>query len=191
MAVGTLVPLRAWDAVALCLELLAAVMADDGSHRHHHAVRLLAAAQTYRKRYQQPAPVPRAGQVQGLSYRLREHLGSVAYADEWRAGRALTVSELLTEQGRVRSAARCNPQLTKRQLQVAELVASGLTNQAIARRLGVAPWTVVNHVRQVLRKLEFTSRVQVARWFAEQRSEGEHKSELGPESGNESRRWRR
>ncbi|GAA4236625.1 hypothetical protein GCM10022254_46740 [Actinomadura meridiana] len=53
--------------------------------------------------------------------------------------------------------------LTKRELEVALLVAEGLTNRVIARRLGIAEWTVVNHLRKVMRKLGCQSRVQVTR----------------------------
>ncbi|MEJ2853333.1 MULTISPECIES: helix-turn-helix transcriptional regulator [unclassified Saccharothrix] len=56
--------------------------------------------------------------------------------------------------------------LTARQQEVAELVARGLTNRAIARRLGISEWTAVNHVREVLRRLDISSRVEVARWVA-------------------------
>ncbi|MFD0635716.1 response regulator transcription factor [Catenulispora yoronensis] len=52
--------------------------------------------------------------------------------------------------------------LTVRELEVARLVAEGLTNRQVARRLGISQWTAVNHLRQVMRKLECTSRVQVA-----------------------------
>jgi DNA-binding NarL/FixJ family response regulator len=52
--------------------------------------------------------------------------------------------------------------LTPRQLQVALLVAEGMTNRQIAARLKIAEWTVVNHVRNVMRKLGCRSRVQVA-----------------------------
>ncbi|MHC0433581.1 ATP-binding protein [Streptomyces sp. O3] len=56
--------------------------------------------------------------------------------------------------------------LTPREREVAELVADGLTNREIARRLGIAEWTAVNHVRKIMRKLACTSRVQVASWTA-------------------------
>ncbi|GAA2042880.1 hypothetical protein GCM10009839_52300 [Catenulispora yoronensis] len=55
--------------------------------------------------------------------------------------------------------------LTVRELEVARLVAEGLTNRQVARRLGISQWTAVNHLRQVMRKLECTSRVQVAGWI--------------------------
>ena len=50
---------------------------------------------------------------------------------------------------------------------MASLVATGLTNKQVASRLGISEWTVINHLRQVMRKLECTSRVQVARWVAQ------------------------
>jgi DNA-binding CsgD family transcriptional regulator len=56
--------------------------------------------------------------------------------------------------------------LTKRELEVALLVAEGLTNRVIARRLGIAEWTVVNHLRRVMRKLGCQSRVHVTRRLA-------------------------
>jgi pimeloyl-ACP methyl ester carboxylesterase/DNA-binding CsgD family transcriptional regulator len=61
------------------------------------------------------------------------------------------------------------PRLTGRELEVAGLVAEGLTNQAIARRLSVAPRTAEAHVENVRRKLQVRSRAQIAAWVTEQR----------------------
>ena len=61
------------------------------------------------------------------------------------------------------------PQLTDRELEVAGLVAEGLTNQAIARRLSVAPRTAEAHVENIRRKLQVRSRAQIAAWATEQR----------------------
>ena len=61
------------------------------------------------------------------------------------------------------------PQLTDRELEVAELVAGGLTNQAIARRLSVAPRTAEAHVENIRRKLQVRSRAQIAAWVTEHR----------------------
>ncbi|MBC2640535.1 MULTISPECIES: protein kinase domain-containing protein [unclassified Rhodococcus (in: high G+C Gram-positive bacteria)] len=58
--------------------------------------------------------------------------------------------------------------LTKRERQVADLVAEGLTNQAIADRLVISPRTAQGHVEHILAKLGFTSRAQVAAWVVEQ-----------------------
>jgi pimeloyl-ACP methyl ester carboxylesterase/DNA-binding CsgD family transcriptional regulator len=61
------------------------------------------------------------------------------------------------------------PRLTGRELQVAELIAEGLTNQAIARRLSVAPRTAEAHVENIRRKLQVRSRAQIAAWVTENR----------------------
>ena len=65
--------------------------------------------------------------------------------------------------------ATAGPRLTGRELQVAELVAEGLTNQAIARRLSVAPRTAEAHVENIRRKLQVRSRAQIAAWVTEHR----------------------
>ncbi len=52
--------------------------------------------------------------------------------------------------------------LTNRQREIARLVATGLTNRRIATQLGISEWTVVNHVRQVMIKLDCPSRLHVA-----------------------------
>jgi pimeloyl-ACP methyl ester carboxylesterase len=61
------------------------------------------------------------------------------------------------------------PRLTARELEVAELVAEGLTNQSIARRLSVAPRTAEAHVENIRRKLQVRSRAQIAAWVTEHR----------------------
>jgi pimeloyl-ACP methyl ester carboxylesterase/DNA-binding CsgD family transcriptional regulator len=61
------------------------------------------------------------------------------------------------------------PRLTDRELEVAELVAKGLTNSAIARRLSVAPRTAEAHVENIRRKLQVRSRAQIAAWVTEYR----------------------
>ena len=65
--------------------------------------------------------------------------------------------------GAPRQRSRTQP-LTPREQEVAMLVAQGLTNRQIAGRLGIAEWTAVNHVRNVMRKLDCASRVNVASW---------------------------
>jgi DNA-binding SARP family transcriptional activator/DNA-binding CsgD family transcriptional regulator len=51
--------------------------------------------------------------------------------------------------------------LTRRQYQVALLIAEGLTNREIAARLGIAKRTVDAHVGHILAKLHLTSRTQL------------------------------
>jgi DNA-binding NarL/FixJ family response regulator len=52
--------------------------------------------------------------------------------------------------------------LTDRERDVLELVADGLSNAAIAERLGISGKTVANHVSTVLTKLQVTDRTQAA-----------------------------
>jgi pimeloyl-ACP methyl ester carboxylesterase/DNA-binding CsgD family transcriptional regulator len=59
--------------------------------------------------------------------------------------------------------------LTARELEVAALVADGLTNHSIALRLSIAPRTAEAHVENIRRKLQVHSRAQIARWLTERR----------------------
>ena len=58
--------------------------------------------------------------------------------------------------------------LTPRERQVAALVAEGLSNADIAKRLVLEPGTVANHIAHIMRALRMRSRVQVAVWAVEQ-----------------------
>jgi DNA-binding CsgD family transcriptional regulator len=56
--------------------------------------------------------------------------------------------------------------LSRREREVASLLARGLSNREIAGRLYLSERTVDNHVHHILDKLGFGSRVQVATWLA-------------------------
>ena len=56
--------------------------------------------------------------------------------------------------------------LSRREREVAKLVADGLTNRQIGERLFIAERTAEGHVEQIRSKLGFTSRSQIAAWVA-------------------------
>jgi two-component system NarL family response regulator len=53
-----------------------------------------------------------------------------------------------------------SPRLTDRELEVLRLVAQGLNNREVARRLVISENTVKNHVRNILEKLQLHSRME-------------------------------
>jgi non-specific serine/threonine protein kinase len=59
--------------------------------------------------------------------------------------------------------------LTKRELEVADLVADGLSNPEIAAQLVISVRTAQGHVENILRKLGFNSRSRIAAWVTERR----------------------
>ncbi|MGH3335357.1 MAG: ATP-binding protein, partial [Nocardioides sp.] len=59
--------------------------------------------------------------------------------------------------------------LTRRELEVADLVADGLSNPEIAARLVISVRTAQGHVESILRKLGFNSRSLIAAWVTERR----------------------
>ena len=56
--------------------------------------------------------------------------------------------------------------LAKRQVEVAKLIAEGLSNRQIGARLFISEATVATHVRGIMNKLGFNSRAQIASWMA-------------------------
>lgn len=93
---------------------------------------------------------------------LRKNLNPDQYRSAYHAGVSLTyegaVALALGEQSLTL--------LSGRQLQVARLVARGLTNDAIAAELDIAGSTVHTHVRDIFKKLDVANRAGIAAWFA-------------------------
>jgi DNA-binding NarL/FixJ family response regulator len=58
--------------------------------------------------------------------------------------------------------------LTRRELEVAALLAEGLSNADLARRLFISPKTAAVHVSNILMKLGMSSRSEVAAWYVRQ-----------------------
>ncbi|MBS3798054.1 two-component system response regulator NarL [Pseudoalteromonas sp. BDTF-M6] len=60
--------------------------------------------------------------------------------------------------------------LTSRELEILKLIAKGMSNKLIARELDISDGTVKVHVKHVLKKLSFRSRVEAAVWMVDQNS---------------------
>lgn len=58
--------------------------------------------------------------------------------------------------------------ISRRQAQVAALIAAGLTNAQIASRLHIAERTAEWHVEELRNKLGYSSRSQIAAWAVRQ-----------------------
>ena len=59
---------------------------------------------------------------------------------------------------------RSHVNLSEREIQIIDLVATGLTNQEIAQTLEISKRTVDNHISNILTKTETENRVALVRW---------------------------
>ena len=62
-----------------------------------------------------------------------------------------------------------SPRLTDRELEVLKLVAQGLNNREIAKRLFISENTVKNHVRNILEKLQLHSRMEAVMYAVKEK----------------------
>jgi DNA-binding CsgD family transcriptional regulator len=83
------------------------------------------------------------------------------------AGALATLPALAPPPAPFRREVRVMGGLTAREREVARLVAAGKSNRAIAAELVVSERTVESHVTNILGKLGFTSRAQIAAWAVE------------------------
>ncbi|HSZ42878.1 MAG TPA: tetratricopeptide repeat protein [Trebonia sp.] len=60
--------------------------------------------------------------------------------------------------------------LTPREMEIAVLVASGRSNKAIAGELYISPATVARHIANIMHKLGFSTRTQIATWTLTRKS---------------------
>jgi non-specific serine/threonine protein kinase len=104
-------------------------------------------------------------------------LGEEAFDRAWSRGRSLdqegAIALCLEERPVRRTALRASGShdlLTRRERQVAELVHQGLSNQDIADTLVISRRTAESHIQNILTKLGFTSRTQLAVWVGEESS---------------------
>ena len=145
------------------LDTFAALAIAQGNH--DQAVRLAGAAAGLRSQAGLPeAPKSRTDRLIASASGLTE----VQARELWAAGSrlssdaavelALTVPDLLASR---------EAELTARELEIAALITKGLSNRAIASELGIASATVARHVANIMAKLGFTSRLQIAAWAKE------------------------
>ena len=109
----------------------------------------------------------------------RSRLGTAAWEEALSGGRAMSLdeaAEYALEQENVPPTAPTPEEpmageladnLTRREREVAVLVARGLTNRQISTELTISERTAANHVAKILKKLGLRSRAQLASWVSE------------------------
>jgi predicted ATPase/DNA-binding NarL/FixJ family response regulator len=104
----------------------------------------------------------------------RRSLGDRAFMSAARRGRSLALADLMAyalgEQVKIVKSSPGDEVLTRREGEIAELVAQGLSNREIASKLVISQRTAEGHIEHILAKLGFTSRAQIAAWVAEHRA---------------------
>jgi DNA-binding CsgD family transcriptional regulator/tetratricopeptide (TPR) repeat protein len=157
---------------AICLEGLAAVAG--AKEEAGRAARLYGAAEALRETMGAPLPPVERSDYDRKVTVVRAQLGEAAFAAAWGEGKAMTPEEAveyaLSEEELTAPAAPGPEQpasLTRREKEVAALVARGLTNRRIAQELMISEYTVESHVASILKKLNLRSREQVAAQLVE------------------------
>ena len=98
----------------------------------------------------------------------RRTLTESVFARAWAAGQAMTLEEataealLLTEESEVLAHPPASYNLTRRELEVLELLTQHLTDAEIAERLFLSPRTASNHVARIIDKLGVENRREAA-----------------------------
>jgi predicted ATPase/DNA-binding NarL/FixJ family response regulator len=158
---------------AVSLEVLAWITADQRQHRR--AATLLGAADALWTDIGTSITSSRhlIGFHDTRERQLRDAVGDAAFTEAFRRGQALTYADILAyalDEPRRPAAAPHEESwtpLTRRERQVADLIAQGLSNKDIATRLVISQRTAESHVEHILTKLGFTSRAQVATWITD------------------------
>ncbi|MFE5708766.1 protein kinase [Rhodococcus koreensis] len=161
--------------IARCLQTLAWIEADQKQER---AAVLLGAAHGLWREIGGPTAsfLDKLGCHADCVRRTRRTLGERKFEEQFQYGRGLRFEEAAAYAlGNRPSAPQAQTpdtaSLTRRERQVAELIAKGLTNKAIAEQLVISPRTAQGHVEHILAKLGFISRTQVAAWVVDQSRE--------------------
>ena len=154
------------------IELLGVLAA--ARERHSDAARLLAAADAARPplRYLAPGFTANRGAAARAASQARHILGDDRFTQAWEQGQQLTLDDAVAYAAR-KGGGRKRPatgwaSLTPAELEVVRLVGEGLRNDAIARRLFIAPGTVKVHLTHIFAKLGITTRAELAAQAAAQ-----------------------
>lgn len=75
---------------------------------------------------------------------------------------AVATPAAILETPSARAATPAGARLTRREREVARLAAAGLPNVAIAHHLAISPGTVTSHIKNIYRKLDVHSRLELA-----------------------------
>ncbi len=155
--------------VAECLESTAALAAS--IDQPELAARLTGAMDSLRETIGAPLPPVYRPQHDRMVSLLRRRLGPSAFAGAYAAGRAMTLEQAAAEAitltikpTRPSMSRKPALSLTRREHEVAALIAQGLTNRRIAAALFITDHTVESHVENILNKLGFNARTQIAAW---------------------------
>jgi non-specific serine/threonine protein kinase len=162
--------------IAICMEALAMVAASES--RPQRAARLLGAAAAAWDGMPPHLGIIWVAWRDAVSSLASTALGDEAYRREHERGAALNPGEATAFGLEERAAPEAAPpsvpagQLSRREAEVAALVAEGMTNKEIGQRLFISERTVESHVLHILDKLGMGSRAQVAAWIGEHRPRG-------------------
>jgi non-specific serine/threonine protein kinase len=163
--------------VADCLVGLAGVAAMGG--RPEQAARLFGAGVTHRDNGGLPLSPVKRGEAERDLAMAKRALAPAAFAAAWQSGQALTLEQAMDEALKLdpseiasrprssRPVARAASPLTRREEEVARLIAGGGSNRQIAEELVISERTADSHVSHILTKLGFTTRAQIAVWAVE------------------------
>jgi non-specific serine/threonine protein kinase len=152
--------------IALGIHALAWLAAAHGDWRR--AARLSGAADATWRSIPARPPEPLRLFIDECARRGGEALGAAGWqADYGRGGsldRAAAIDLALRETPPATRRWHDDNPLTRRQQEVAQLVAQGLTDREVATRLTISIRTAESHVEQILARLGFRSRAQIAAW---------------------------